>query len=79
MPFSFKALLFKKLLINLLIFFIKIIGLILSALCSIITSILILLKFAILVLEKNLAVKISAFIILLFIKGFLIDLLRFSK
>jgi len=76
---SFKAFLFKKLLISLLISFIKIIGLILSALYFIIASILILLKFIILVLGKNLAVKIFTFIILLSIKEFLINLLRFSR
>ena len=79
MPFSSKAFLFKKLLISLLIFSIKIIGLILNTLYSIIASILILLKFTIFVLGKNLVVKISVFIILLFIKGVLIDLLKSSK
>ena len=44
---------FKKLLINLLIFSIKIIGLILNTLCFIITSITILLKSIIPVLEKK--------------------------
>jgi len=73
---SFKAFPFKRLLINLLISSIKIIKLILSAPWFIIISILILLKFIILVLEKNLAIKISAFIILLFIKKSLINLLR---
>jgi len=79
MPSSLKALLFKRLLISLLISSIVIIGLILSALCSVITSILILLRSAIPVLEKNLAAKISAFIVLLSIKGSLVDLLRSSK
>jgi len=73
MLFSPKALLFKRLLINLLIFSIKIMGLILNA------FILILLKFTILILEKNLVVKISIFIVLLFIKKSLINLLRFNK
>jgi len=79
MLFSLKALPFRRLLISLLISFIKIIGLILSALCSVIASILISLKSAILVLGKNLAVKISAFIILLFIRGSLIDLLKSNR
>jgi len=79
MPFSPKTLPFKKLLISLLISSFNIKKLILNALYSIITSILILLKFAILVFKKNLAAKISIFIILLLIKGFLIDLLRFNK
>jgi len=79
MPFGFKALLFKSLLINLLISFIKIIGLILNTLYSIVTSILILLKSVVLVLEKNLAIKMSIYIVLLFIKRFLINLLRSSK
>jgi len=79
MPFSSKAFLFKKLLISLLIFSIKIIGLILNTLYSIIASILILLKFTIFVLGKNLVVKISVFIILLFIKGSLINFLMSSK
>jgi len=51
----------------------------LSTLYFIVVSILILLRSAILVLEKNLAIRISAFIILLFIKGSLIDLLRSGK
>jgi len=76
---NFKALLFKKLLISLLISSFNIIGLILNALYSIIASILILLKFAILVFGKNLAIKISIFIILLLVKESLIDLLRSSK
>jgi len=79
MLFGFRALLFKKLFINLLISFFNIIGLIFSALYSIITFILILLKFIILVLGKNLAIKMSIFIILLFIKKPLIDLLRSNK
>jgi len=79
MLFSFKALLFKTLLINLLISFFDIIGLILSALYSIIIFILTLLKFTILVFKKNLAIKISTFIVLLLIKGSLIDFLRFNK
>jgi len=79
MPSSLKALLFKGLLINLLISSIEIIGLILSAFYFIIASILILLRFTILVLGKNLAVKMSIFIVLLSIKGSLIDFLRSSK
>jgi len=79
MPFSLKTLLFKKLLINLLISSFNIIGLILNALYSIIASISILLNFIILIFKKNLAIKISTFIILLLIKGSLIDLLRLSK
>jgi len=78
-PFSPKAFLFKRLLISLLISFIKIIRLILSIFCSIVASIIILLKFAILVLGKNLTIKILAFIILLFIKGSLVNLLRSNK
>jgi len=79
MLFSFKTFPFKRLLINLLISSIKIVGLILNTLYFIITSIIILLKFTILVLGKNLAIKILVFIILLFIKVFLINLLRSSK
>jgi len=79
MPSGPKALSFKKPLISLLISFIKIIGLILSALYSVITFVLILLKSTILVLRKNLAAKISAFKILLFIKGSLINLLKSNK
>jgi len=79
MPFNFKTLLFKKLLISLLISSFKIIKLILNTLYSIIAFILILLKSTILVLRKNLAIKISIFIILLFIKGSLINLLRSSR
>jgi len=79
MPFGFKAFLFKRLLINLLISSIKIIGLILSTLYSIVAFILILLKSTILVLRKNLAIKMLAFMILLFIKGSLINLLRSSR
>ena len=77
MLFNFKTFLFKRLLINLLIFFIKIIGLILSTPYFIIVSIL--LKFIILILRKNLVIKILAFIILLFIKGFLINFLKSNK
>jgi len=77
MPFSPKTFLFKKLLINLLIFSTKIVGLILNTLYSIIVFIL--LKSAIPIFGKNLAVKISTFIVLLFIKESLIDLLRFNK
>jgi len=69
--------LFKRLLIGLLIFSIKIIGLILNTLCFIIVSIL--LKSAILIFRKNLAIKILIFIILLSIKKSLINLLRFNK
>jgi len=54
-------------------------GLILSTLCSIIASVSILLRSIILVLGKNLAIRMSAFIVLLFIKGSLVDLLRSSK
>ena len=78
-PFSPKAFLFKRLLISLLISSIEIIGLILSAFCSVIASVLISLKSAVLVLGKNLAVRISAFIMLLFIRGSLMDLLRSSR
>ena len=53
--------------------------LILSAPYSIISSILILLRSAALVLGKKLAARISAFIELLSIRGSLIDLLRSSK
>jgi len=74
-----KAFLFRRLLINLLIFSTKIIGLILNTLWFVIASILILLKSIILVLGKNLAIRMSAFIVLLSIKGSLIDLLRSSK
>jgi len=74
---SLKAFLFKRLLINLLISSIKMVGLILSIFCSLIISMS--LRSAILVLGKNLAIRISAFIILLSIKGFLIDLLRSSR
>jgi len=79
MPFSPRALLFRRLLISLLISSIKIVGLILSALYSIIASILISLRSTILVLGKNLAIRISTFIVLLSIKGSLIDLLRSSR
>jgi len=74
---SLKAFLFKRLLINLLISSIEIVGLILSIFYSFIVSIL--LKSTILVLGKNLAARISAFIILLSIKESLVDLLRSSK
>ena len=79
MPFSPRAFPFRRLVINLLISSIKIIGLILSVLYSIIISILVSLKSAIPVLGKNLAIKMSAFMVLLSIKGFLINLLRSSK
>jgi len=79
MLFGLKAFPFKKLLINLLIFSAKIIKLILNTLWFIIASILILLKFIILILGKNLATKMSIFIILLFIKGSLINFLRSSR
>jgi len=72
-----KAFLFRKLLISLLISFVKIVGLILSTFCSFIVSMS--LRSAILVLGKNLAVRISAFIILLSVKGSLVDLLRSSR
>ena len=78
-PSGLRAFLFKRLLISLLISFIKIIGLILSTLYSIIASILILLRSAALVLGKKLATRISAFTELLPIRGSLIDLLRSSK
>jgi len=77
MPFSFKAFLFEKLLISLLIFSTEIIGLILNTLYLIVVSIL--LKSTILVFRKNLAIKILIFIVLLFIKGSLLDFLRFNK
>jgi len=79
MPSSPKAFLFRRLIISLLISSIKIIGLILSVLYSVITSILVSLRSAVPVLGKNLAIRISAFIVLLFVKGSLIDLLRSSK
>jgi len=72
-----KAFLFKRLLINLLIFFAKIIGLILNTLYFIVVSIL--LRSAIPVFRKNLTIKISTFIILLFVKRSLINLLRSNK
>jgi len=77
MPFNFKAFLFKKLLINLQIFSIKIIKLILNTLYSIIISIL--LKSTIPILRKNLAIKILIFIVLLSVKGSLINFLRSNK
>ena len=77
--FNPKAFLFKRLLINLLISSVKIIGLILSAFYFIVASITILLKFIILVLGKNLFVKVLGFIMLLFIKEPLIDFLRSNK
>jgi len=55
------------------------VGLILSALCSIIASSLILLRSAVPVLGKNLVIRMSAFMVLLSVKGSLIDLLRSSK
>jgi len=79
MLFSPKAFLFKRLLISLLILSIKIVGLILNTLYFIIASIIILLKFIVLVLRKNLAIKILIFIVLLFIKVFLINFLKSSK
>jgi len=77
MPFSPRAFPFKKLLISLLISSVKTVGLILSIFCSLIVSIL--LRSAILVLEKNLAIRILAFIILLSVKGSLVNLLRSSR
>jgi len=74
---SLKAFPFKRFLISLLISSTKIIGLILNTLCFIIVSIL--LKFIILVLRKNLIVKILIFIVLLSIKASLVDFLRFNK
>jgi hypothetical protein len=79
MPFSPRAFLFKKFIISLLIFSVKIIGLILSTLYSIIISILILLRSTVLALGKNLTIKISAFTVLLSVKGSLINLLKFSR
>jgi len=79
MPFSFKAFPFKKVLISLLISFIKIIKLILNTLCSIITFFIILLKSTIPVLGQNLTIKILAFVVLLFIKKSLINPLKSSK
>ena len=78
-PFGPRAFPFRRPLISLLISSIKTIGLILSTLYSIITSILILLRSATPVLGKKLATRISAFIKLLPIRGSLIDLLRSSK
>jgi len=78
-PSSPKALPFGRLLISLLISSIEIVGLILSALCSIVASGLILLRSAVPVLGKNLVARMSAFMMLLFVKGSLIDLLRFSR
>jgi len=72
-----RAFLFRRLLISLLISSIKIIGLILSTFYSLIISIS--LRSAIPVLGKNLAIRILAFIILLSVKGSLVDLLRSSK
>jgi len=77
MPFSFKAFPFKRLLINLPIFSTKIIGLILNTLNFIIVFIL--LKFTIFIFGKNLTTKILIFIVLLSIKGSLINFLRSSK
>jgi len=79
MPSSPRAFPLGRLLISLPISSVKIIGLIMSALCSIVASILILLRSAILVLGKNLAVRISAFIVFLSIKGSLMDLLRSGR
>ena len=78
-PSGPRAFLFGRLLISLLISSIKIVGLILSALYSIIASILILLRSTTLVLGKKLAARILAFAELLPIRGSLIDLLRSSK
>jgi len=55
------------------------VGLILSALCSIVAFSLISLRSAVPVLGKNLVVRISAFVVLLSIKGSLIDLLRSGR
>jgi len=74
---SFKAFLFKRLLINLLIFSAEIIGLILSTLYFIIVSIL--LRFIIPIFGGNLAIKILIFVVLLSIKGSSVALLRFNK
>jgi len=79
MLFSLKTLPFKRLLISLLIFSFNIIKLILNALYSLIAFILILLKFIFLVFKKNLAIKISTFIILLLIKKSLVDFLKSNK
>jgi len=74
---SFKTFPFKRLLINLPIFSAEIIGLILNTLCSIIICIS--LKSTIPIFEKNLATKMLTFIVLLSIKGSLVDLLRSNK
>jgi len=79
MPSSPRAFPFKRLIISLLISSIKIIGLILSVLYSVIASILVSLRSAIPVLGKNLTIKMSAFVVLLSIKGSLMDLLRSGK
>jgi len=55
------------------------VGLILSALCSIVASGSISLRSAVLVLGKNLVARISAFVVLLSVKGSLIDLLRSGR
>jgi len=78
-PSGPRALLFRRLLISLLISSIKIVGLILSALYSIIASSSILLRSAVPVLGKNLVIKMSTFMVLLSVKGSLIDLLRSSR
>jgi len=79
MPSGPGAFPFKKLLISLLISSIKIIGLILSAFYSIIVFILMSLRSAIPVLGKNLAAKMSAFVVLLSVKGSSVDLLKSGK
>jgi len=55
------------------------VGLILSALYFIVASGLILLRSAVPVLGKNLVIRMFAFIVLLSVKGSLIDLLRSSR
>ena len=70
---------FRRLLISLLISSIKIVGLILSVLCSINASILVLLRSTAPVLGKKLAARILAFLELLSVRGSLIDLLRSSR
>jgi len=72
-----KAFPFRRLLISLLISSVEIVGLILNIFCSFIVSIS--LRSTILVLGKNLAIRILAFIILLSVKGFLVNLLRSSR
>jgi len=79
MPSGPKAFPFKRLLINLLISFIEIIELILNTFYFIVAFIIILLRFTILVLGKNLTINMLAFTMLLSIKGSLIDFLKSNK